>query len=434
MIQPDRVRERTATAGARPARLEIALLAVLSVALLVAACTRIGPAPTPLTVLCEDVPVDGTGPTLRCVFEEGAVTVEVPWQGWAVEVASQDLEPFRDLPEQGDFVPLAAWPLVDVAITRASNGAPVVGFDPPLAITVEYDADDFEAAQPFVSEGELGLGVWDAANEAWIVAGYGVFHEGFWLADPIAGGDLVLANDDVSDPPRPRYQMFGSEDGGRAVTVVAASLPTLPLAWGAVPFDPDHMLKGFDGPCVVDVDGVECTSTMMGVTVRVPYQTSGVVPRVVALPWNKAETFLPTTVANDWSTGDTVAELDRRLMNFVVVDENDPTTYLTLFDPPMEIEIAYLPEDTADPLDAPVLRLAFWDELLEQIVVLGGGPKDSCNDGGYIPDCPWGDAIEAIPTSDARFNGNFFLSDGTGGGLAKFAFDRWGDRMVAFAR
>ncbi len=397
--------------------------------------TTLEPAPTPLDVVCEEVAVVGTGPTLRCVFEDSAVIVEVPWQGWAVEVAAQDLEAYRDLPEQADFVPLDAWPIVDVAITRAAGGAPVVAFDPPLAITVAYDADEFHAAQPYLGEGELGLGVWDASNEAWIVAGYGVFREGFWLADPIAGGDLVLANDVVSDPPRPRYQMFGSADGGHAVTVVAASLPTLPLAWGAVPFDPDHMLKGFDGPCVVDLDVVECTSTMVGVTVRVPYQTSGVIPRVVALPWNKAETFLATDVPDYWNSGDTVAELSRRLMNFVVVDENDPTTYLTVFDPPMELEIAYLPEDTADYLDAPVLRLVYWDEQLEEIVVLGDGWKESCLDGSFIPDCSWGAAVEATPTTDGRFgSGAFFLSDGTGGGIAKFFFDRWGDRMVAFGR
>ncbi len=435
MIQPEPVRECAPSSGERRPRFVTGLLTVASLLTLVA-CTpgeTIDPAPTPLATVCVNVPVGATEPTLRCVFGEEAVVVEVPWQGAAVEVASRDLEDERDLPEQDDFVPLAAWPLVDLAVTWA-GGAPVTDFDPPLALTVAYEASDFADAQPFLDEGELGLGVWDALNEQWIVVGHGVFHEGFWLADPIAGGDLVLVNDVVSDPPRPRYQMFGSAAGGRAVTVVASTLPTMPLAWGAVPFDPDHMLKGFDAGCEVDVDGVACTSEMVGVTVRVPNQTSGVVPRVIALPWNKAETFMDTEVDDYWSTGDGVAELSRRLMNFVVVDDDDPTTYLTTFDPPLEIEIAYRPEDTADFATDPVLRMVYWDEQSEQIVVLGDGTKESCVDGGFIADCTWGRAVEATPTSDARFQGDFFLSDGTGGGIAKFSFDRWGDRMVAFAK
>ena len=413
-------------------------LAALALAGLIS-CTPAPPVvPAPLAFDCEEIPEGAAGPTLLCESADGEVTVRIPWQGQALEVAGLELDDYWKLPAANDFTPLTNWPIVDLAITDAATGAAVVAFDPPMALTVLYGADEFAGASPAVGEGELGLGVWDDPSATWIVVGYGVFHEGYWLADPIAGGGLVLVTD--VDGARPRYLMSGSPSGGQAATFVAASLPTLPLAWGALPPDPDHVLMEFDGPCG-EVDygagtAIECFSTMAGLTVRVPLQAGGsVVPRVVALPWNRASTF-EVAEEEQISPSAETGTLVRRLMNFLVEDAATGEL-LTAFDPPLEFEIAYTAQDK-DPEVNPVLEVKYWDEYVEQWVVLGYGFTQACTEesGVTAGACIWGFADAAGFTDDPRFFGEgFFLTNPDGqGGIAKFTYDAWGDRMVAFGR
>lgn len=413
-------------------------VAALALAGLIA-CTPVPPVPpTPLTFDCEEIPEGAAGPTLLCVSADGEVTVRIPWQGQALTVAGLDLDDYWKLPAANDFTPLTNWPIVDLAITDAATDTPVVAFDPPMTLTVRYGADEFAGASPTVGAGELGLGVWDDQVGTWIVLGYGVFHEGYWLADPIAGGGIVLVTD--VDAAQPRYLMSGSPSGGRAVTVVAAALPTLPLAWGALPPDPDHMLKEFDGPCEEVTLGagtaIECVATMVGLTVRVPLQSGGsVVPRVVALPWNRADTF-EGGEQEPLATSAEDGTLVRRLMNFLVEDAATGEL-LTAFDPPLEFEVAYTAEDK-DPAVNPFLVVKYWDEYVEQFVWLGYGSTLECTDetGVTFGGCTWGIAEAAGQTDDPRFQGEaFFLTNPDGqGGIAKFTYDAWGDRMVAFGR
>ena len=396
--------------------------------------------PTPLGFDCDEIDEGAAGPTLLCVSEGGEVTVRIPWQGQDLRVSSLALDGLWRLPPEEDFEPLSDWPLLRLAVTTAVGGESVVDFDPPLALSVRYGAEDFAAATPAVDEGELGLGVWDAEGERWIVVGHGVFHEGFWLADPIAGDGIDLIPDRVNA--QPRFQLTGSPEEGQAISLVAATLPSLPLAWGAMPPDPEHMLKEFDGPCVeVELDvgpAVECVSTMVGLTVRVPVQGDGTVtPRVIALPWNKASTF---DVDDGVGTRDEHdGPLIRRLMNFLVVDA-DTGELLTEFAPPLEFEIEYAPEDK-DPELNPFLGITYWNEYVEQFVLLGGGDTSACTstfDGSTFGSCPWGFPEAAGPTNDERFDGLFFLTDPVDpdglGGIAKFTYDQWGDRMVAMMR
>lgn len=395
-------------------------------------------APAASGFACEEIPEGEPGPTLLCESEGGEVTVRIPWQGQDVSVSSLALEGLWRLPPEDDFEPLSDWPLLHLAVTAAGSSEPVVDFDPPMTLSVRYGAEEFAAATPAVEEGELGLGVWDSEGESWIVVGHGVFHEGFWLADPIAGGGIELVPDRGNA--QPRFQLTGSPEEGQAISLVAAALPTLPLAWGAMPPDPDHMLEEFDGPCEeVDLDvgpAVECVATMVGLTVRVPVQGDGTVtPRVIALPWNKASTFeVDEDAVTSFDEHD--GPLIRRLMNFLVVDA-DTGELLTEFAPPLEFEIAYAAEDK-DPELNPFLGITYWNEYVEQFVLLGGGDTNECTstlDGSTFGNCVWGFPEAAGPTGDERFDGLFFLTNPDGlGGIAKFTYDQWGDRMVAFVR
>lgn len=393
-------------------------------------------APTALAFDCEEIDEGAPGPTLLCVSEGGEVTARIPWQGTAVTVSSLPLDGYWGLPAEDDFAPLADWPLLTLAVTTSVGGQPVVAFDPPMTLRVAYGEADFTGATPLVGEGELGLGVWDAEQGRWIVVGHGVFHEGFWLADPIAGGGIELVPDRVNA--QPRFQLTGSPTGGSAISLVAATLPSLPLAWGAMPPDPGHMLKEFDGPCEeVDLDvgaAVKCVASMVGLTVWVPVQGDGTVtPRVIALPWNKASTFEIDQVSTSAEDDGPVVRL---LMNFLVVDD-ETGELLTQFDPPLEFEIAYEAEDK-DPVVNPFLGITYWNEYVEQFVLLGGGDTNACIDtysGTTSGDCRWGFPEAAEPTSDERFDGRFFLTNPDGvGGIAKFTYDQWGDRMVVIVR
>ena len=394
-------------------------------------------APTPLGFDCQEIPEGAAEPTLLCESDGGEVTVEIPWQGDDVIVSSLPLDGLWGLPAEDDFEPLSDWPLLQLSVSDATSGQEVVTFDPPMTLSVRYGEADFDAATPAVDVGELGLGVWDAAQETWIVVGHGVFHEGFWLADPIAGGGIELVPDRLNA--QPRFQLTGSPTGGQAISLVAAALPRLPLAWGAMPPDPEHMLKEFDEGCEeVELDvgsAVKCVASMVGLTVWVPVQGDGTVtPRVIALPWNKASTF---EVDDEVGTrGEHDGPLIRRLMNFLVVDA-DSGELLTEFDPPLEFEIAYDAEDK-DPELNPFLGITYWNEYVEQFVLLGGGDTNACIDtysGTTFGNCLWGNPVAAGPTSDERFDGLFFLTNPDGlGGIAKFTYDQWGDRMVAMVR
>jgi hypothetical protein len=394
-------------------------------------------APPAQGLACEEVDEGAAGPTLVCTLADDRVRVEVPWQGSAVLVQSLDLDGLGYLPAEDDFDPLSSWPLLHLAIVDAVTEQPVVSFDPVVEITVSYDGEDFDAANPTVGEGELGVGVWDEATRSWIVVGHGVYHEGFWLADPIGGGGLVLQGKPAEL--QPRFLMTGTPDAGKAVALVAAAPPSLPLVWGAMPPDPDRMFKEFDGPCgdvqIDGIDAVECVSTMVGLTVRVPFQENGTVrPLVIALPWNIESTF-------DYEGGGSVTPLQqsgpsliRQLMNFLVVDADDPTRVLTEFDPPLDFDIRYASED-ADPEVNEFLYVAYWDEYVEQFVTLGSGFTAQCvSEGEFGAGCLWGSPEEAQGVDE--FDGAFFRSDddGSGNGVARFKYGIWGDRMVGMMR
>lgn len=428
------------TDGAHPwvaSRATLFFAALMAVTLV--ACAVVPVPPSPSTFDCLEVDEGAAGPTLVCTSDDGVLTVRIPWQGAALAVEALSLDGFWQLPAASGFAPLTGWPLHRLAVSLEGDGTPVTTFDPPIWLTVAYGQAQFQAARPLVDTGELGLGVWDETAEAWIVIGHGVFHEGFWLADPVADGSVLLATDVAAG--QPRFQMTGSATGGQAVAVVASMLPTMPLMWGKMPPDPDHMLKEFDGPCEEVTVGVgtavECVSTMVGLTVRVPLQNGGqTTPRVIALPWNKATTFEVdgSQPSRAQEGGDTLV---RRLMNFLVVDADDPTQVLTSFDPPLEFEIAYTAADK-DPVTNPILVVKYWDEYVEQWVWLGYGFADECTDtsGATSGGCVWGLPAAALVTDDPRFFGEgFFLSNEDGqGGIAKFRYGLWGDRLVAFGR
>jgi hypothetical protein len=417
----------------------------------------------PALACVEEFPAGPAEPTLVCTLAEGRVTVEVPWQGFAVEVASLPLDGLGYLPatggfDPGDFTPLSSWPLIHLGVTGATSGLPITTFDPVVQVTARYDAAQFAAATPFVGEGELGLGVWSQADETWMLFGYGVYHEGFWLADPIGSDDLVLQGRPADL--QPRYLMTGSPAGGEAIALVKSTPPTLPISFGRLPSDPDHMLKEFDQGCeTVSIDfvgdAVECASSV-GLTVRVPYQTrpgitpsqtnGPIVPRVVAIPWNKASTFEFSGVDQFQTSQQSETQLIRNLMNFLVVDDADPTIVLFDFDPPLEFEVVYTLED-ADPTVNPVLFVNYWDEYVERFVALGFGFTDACFELvfdeetsqfeylGPFPGCSWGEALAAEPVDE--YDGAFFQWNDEvvpSGGVARFTFDRWGDRQVAFGR
>jgi hypothetical protein len=395
-------------------------------------------APPAQDLACEEIDEGAAGPTLLCTLADGRVTVEVPWQGSSVLVRSLDLDGLGGLPAADDFEPLSSWPLLHLGIVDAATEQPLAAFDPVIEVSVRYGADEFDAANPAVGIGELGLGVWDEATANWIVVGHGVFHEGFWLADPIAGGGLVLQGNPAEL--QHRFQMTGTATAGQAVALVAAAPPALPLAWGAMPPDPDRMFKEFDGPCedvITDsgVEGVECVSTMVGLTVRVPLQENGgVQPRVIAVPWNLASTFDYDGGGSLTPSQETDSNLIRQLMNFIVVDADEPTRVLTEFAPPLEFEVVYTSDD-ADPAVNEFLYVKYWDEYVEQFVILGSGFTAQCfDDGDVSPGCVWGNPQAALGVPEFDFAFFRMDDDGSGRGVARFTYDVWGDRMVAMGR
>lgn len=460
--------------GSGPARREhrernrLTLAFAGALLLVVAGCAD-GPEPDPAggddglyrgeDLVCQNVPAGAEEPTLECSSEEAGVALSVPWQGMLLQV---ELLPVDDVGEgaaESGFDPIAPAPLLHLRIEDADSGEAVTSFDPPMMLSVQYGANEFDAAEPAVEVGELGLGTWSEEHSSWLVVGHGVFEAGFWVADPRLGQeDLTL--EAVPAEGQPRFKISGSEAGGEAVAMIAEAPQSLAPVWGAMPFDMGHMLVGFD-PCTTSsdvdliVDVVECTSTDGAVTVRVPFQEDGSVePRVVALPWNKDETLLTPSNANgsefepQQSTEEPATTLDRSLMNFLVVDADDPQRVLTSFDPPIEYEIVYTPdeiflsEEEQEEADSQfrVLTVSYWDEFEERLVVLGSGNTMHCFDeltGQLKVGCPWGEPVNAIPTDDENYQRpgmQFFyrMEDAEGNGRAKFFFDRWGDRMVAF--
>lgn len=318
----------------------------------------------------------------------------------------------------------------------------ITAFNPPLWLRVDYGAATFAAANPLVDEGELALGAWNPTQQRWTVLGQGVFHQGFWLADPIAGDGITLVTDPSLTPAQPRFQLTGNASGGRAIAVVANTRAQVPLMWGRVASDPDHELVEFDGPCelVEDAQVVECVSTDAGLTLQVPLQAGGkVTSRVITLPMNTEESLRGANpsalflVNSPYPTGPKLA-LVRRLMNFLVVDDANPSQVLTEFDPPMAFEIAYTEAD-ADPSINPILSVKYWDEYAEAWVVLGFGFTTHCSAESQ-PDCVWGQPVEADAFDGPPVYGDgFFVTNPNGrGGVAMFTFDRWGDRLVAFGR
>jgi hypothetical protein len=99
----------------------------------------------------------------------------------------------------------------------------------------------------------------------------------------------------------------------------------------------------------------------------------------------------------------------------------------------MVFELAYTDADIRASVDG-VLSVKYWDEYTEEWVILGYGDPSVCwqsNNGG----CPFGVAVEAELFPEApTFNEGFFVTGPNGGGIAKFTFNRWGDRLVAFGR
>jgi hypothetical protein len=397
----------------------------------------------PLDLACEEEPAVA-GPTLICRAAEGAVVVRIPWQGVAVAVESRPLTGLFGLPAGNDFTPTAALPIAKLAVRNAASAAPITTFDPPLWLQVSYSAPTFAAADPQVNRGSLGLGVWDEGLAGWIVLGHGVYHEGFWLADPLAETGMTLVPDPTSEPAQPRFQLTGGPTGGAATAVLSGTLVEFPVAWGGMPADPEHALVAFDGPCqevALPVGpALSCVSSAAGMTLQVPFQGDGTVrPRVITLPMNRRSTF-PDEPPVQLQGGNTPPNLVRRLMNFLVVDDDDPTTVLTSFDPPLEFEIEYTAADK-DPSVNEFLVVKYWEEYLETWVILGMGSTSDCNltyapNGNDIPECLWGFPVEAGVTDDPRFMyEGFFLTNPDGnGGIAKFTYDRWGDRLVAFGR
>jgi hypothetical protein len=461
MTKIDASFEPSARGGLGP-RVALAMIGLLVVLVLAACAQAVVPA-APALACVEEFPAGPSEPTLVCTLADGRVTVEVPWQGFAVEVASLPLDGLGDLPatggfDPGAFTPLSSWPILHLGVTAAGSGAPVTTFDPVIQITARYLAAEFAAATPLVAQGELGLGVWSGADAAWRLFGYGVYHEGFWLADPIGSEDLILQGRPADL--QPRFSMTGSPDGGAAIALVKAAPPTLPISFGRLPRDPEHMLTEFDQGCeTVNVefvgDAVQCVSSV-GLTVRVPFQSVGgigttqvrevIEPRVIAIPWNKLGTFEGGGGDPSVSSETPETSIVRNLMNFVVVDKNDPSVLLTSFDPPLEFEVAYTLQD-ADPNISPYLFVNYWDEYVERFVTLGYGYTADCFEPEYdeetqaviyhgpFPGCLWGYPLAAQPF--AQYRGGFFQwsdEEAPTGGVARFTFGLWGDRMVALVR
>ena len=439
-------------ASSAPAR--SATLLALSLLLLLAACaTEQGP---PLGgegdgtsyLACQEYPAGSTQPELRCVAEAQGVELAIPWQGRKLDVEARSPANLGEPAGNSEFEPTGAGPIVDLVVVDDATRSAVTQFDPPVELRVDYGASQFTEAEPQVGVGELGLGSWDSSGDQWLIVGHGVFESGFWVADPRIGQQGLTHQGNPGDG-LPRFKLSGDESSGEAVALLSEIPGNLAPAWGAMPFDPAHTVVEFD-QCSTALDQdlgvqvVECVSETGSVTVRVPYQGAGtIVPQVVALPLNKDATLATPSDGGQTPEGVPDTELDRSLINFLVVDAAAPDTVLTSFDPPIEYEIAYTSGDiSTDPNNPRVLTVNYWDEVREELVVLGWGNTEECFDpltGDLKVGCPWGMPAAATPTDDPAYvkleQTRFYkMLDAQGNGRAKFYFDEWGDRMVAFGK
>lgn len=121
-----------------------------------------------------------------------------------------------------------------------------------------------------------------------------------------------------------------------------------------------------------------------GVTVEVPSQSKAVKVETRPLPNN-----MPATPG--------VFSPGRILVNFVVVEENDPSKMVTAFNPPLKLTVQYTEEDTHRATNAgKALTLAFW------------------NGSSWVP----------FTKAKHKFT---LKPDGTGGGSATLEVSHWGD-------
>jgi hypothetical protein len=361
-------------------------------------------APPPPPFVCQD-----SSGNLTCTVEEAGITVLVPWQGREVVVRSLPLSnPSQSLVAASSGFELIRL-LFNFEVVDESTSEPITTFDPPIQVTAAYTADDFSNATPTLEQGELGLAAWDESGSQWTLLGHGVYSQGFWVADPAQASGFELKG-------QPRFKMTGSTNTGTATASVSEATSSFLLAWAKLPWDPEHILVPFDGECEqIEDEELTCTSTAAGVTVSLPDQNSDIRVKMLALPMNKPATLTPTMIEDE-----EVAPI-RLLMNLVVVDADYPTTVLDEFSPAMSFDIIYTAQDRSLAAEASgKLRLAYWHEEIEEIVVLGQGNTDNCQDS---PGCSWGEAVAA----DALV---FVENETATGGNAFGTFSKWGDRML----
>lgn len=353
---------------------------------------------------------DTSGATLTCSDPATGLSVVVPWQGRAVEV--------RRVPVAGFAVSTSALAFVlgrtvaSFAVYEDGGGDLVTSFDPPIEVSVPYEAPDFTAAEPFVGERELALAAWDEIGDDWVPLGHGVFSQGYWVADPVLGSAFALAG-------QPRFELVGSAAGGSAIVGIAEVTGVVALAWGSVPWDPEHAIVAFDECTTLEGD-VTCTSDAAGFTLWVPWQGEAV--NVLSIPMNKASTLTPTA----FEGSDVVST--RRVLNFVVERAAAPGEWIATFDPPFDFALEYLDEDVAAAFATGAeerLVVGYWHEELEELRVMGDGDSNVCE--GDTEGCAWGQPVEALTFGYVENTDN---PVGTRGGVAYGASDTWGDRLI----
>ena len=355
---------------------------------------------------------DTSGDTLTCSDPVSGVSVVVPWQGRPVEVRRLQVAGYAVSTSAQAFV--LGRTVTSFGVYEGGSGDLITAFDPAIEVTVPYEAPDFTAAEPFVGQRELALAAWDGTGNAWAPLGHGVFSQGYWVADPVLGGAFALAG-------LPRFKLVGSAAGGSATAGIAEAPGALVLAWGSVPWDPEHAIVAFDD-CTTLYGVVTCTSEEAGLTLRVPWQGEAV--NVLSIPLNKTATLTPTTF-----DGSEVVST-RRVLNFVVERAAAPGEWLATFDPPFEFDLQYLDEDVATAFAIGAddkLVVGYWHEDLEELRVIGEGDSNSCSSG--TPGCGWGGPVEA-PFFEYIENSDGVNPPGTRGGVAFGASDTWGDRII----
>lgn len=380
-------------------------LTLLAVATLAACVVPDDPNGGPQPFAC-----DTSGDTLTCSDVVAGVSVVVPWQGRSVEV--------RRLPVAGYAVSTSLQAfvrgrtVVSFGVYEEGSGDLIASFDPPIEVTVAYAAPDFTAAEPFVGDRELALAAWDEPGNEWEPLGHGVFSQGYWVADPVLGGAFTLAG-------QPRFKLVGSAVGGSATTFIAEATGVVALAWGSVPWDPEHAIVPFDD-CTTAFDDVTCTSAAAGLTLRVPWQGEAV--NVLSIPMNKTATLTPTA----FDGGEVVST--RRVLNFVVERAAAPGEWIATFDPPFQFDLRYVDEDVAAAFTTGAndrLVVGYWQEELEEIRVMGDGDANACE--GDPQGCAWGEPIEALTFGYVENSDN---PVGTRGGVAYGVSETWGDRLI----